>query len=375
MQDAEFFPGAGAEDADARRPVRKGRDSVREAARRYGIPARRIIDFSTTVNPFGPPASSLRAARKAVAVIGTGPAAPASELGAALAGHWGLPREHVVCGNGPEQLLHLLPRVFRPRKVLVPSPANREYVIASEIAGCEVVPLRLPEHGGFRVDPLDIVFALKDGVDMVFLSNPGDPTGRLVTRAEMLEIARYAQQKGVRMVVDESFMDYEETDSLVRDAADSETIVCLRSFSRFFGMPGLPVGYAVCGAGAAGAMRNAQEPYPLSAPAAAAATAAVLDRGFGKRMRKLAEEEREWLLSEVRLLPGVETFPSFTNFLFLRLIDRSASALADELGSRGLLISDCASYEGMGDRYVRISIRSRHENRRLLQELRSILLP
>jgi threonine-phosphate decarboxylase len=174
--------------------------------------------------------------------------------------------------------------------------------------------------------------------------------------------------------VDEAFMDFVETDSLIKEAVQSTHLICIRAFTKFFGLPGLRIGYAVSDERTIETLAAGREPWTVSVPAESAAVAALNDWGRIQKTRKLIAQERERLLSELRILPGVEPFPSPANFIFVKLASIDASTLTESLGFRGILIRDCSSFPGLGNRFVRIAVRTRKENDRLVQTLRNILI-
>lgn len=348
--------------------------NIYEASRRYGIAEKRIMDFSSNANPLGPASAAVRAGKKAMGLIGRYPDPETAGLRKAIARYFGIKADHVVCGGGASGLAHLLPRVFRPKKVLIPSPTFAEYSAAARDAGAEAVPFPLKEHSGFRVDPIEMSFALK-GVDMAVLCNPNNPTGTIITKTEMLEIARYALDQGVRLVVDESFMDFAEEESIVKEAIQTPHIICIRSFDAFFGLPGIRVGYAIANEAAAAVIREGQEPWTLNVPAEQAAIAALNDWGHIKKTRRLVQKERERLLSALRILPGVETFPGTANFILIKLTSFDGFTLIQKLGERGMFVRECMSFQGLDSQYIRIAVRTRRENIRLIKALRQLLIP
>ena len=347
--------------------------NIYEAAKRFDIDKEDIIDFSSNVNPLGPSSAAKRATKRSLAYIDRYPDPEMNGLRKAIARYYGVKPSHIVCGNGSSGLIHLIPKVFRPRKALIPMPTFTEYAAAVKNAGGQVVTFPLKEREGFRVDPLEMAFALK-GMDMAFFCNPNNPTGFLIQKAEMLEIIQHALQQGVRLVVDEAFMDFSDSDSIVKDAVQSSHIICLRSFTQFFGMPGLRIGYAVTDDTTAACLRDGQEPWAVSIPAEQAAVAALNDWGHIKKTRRLIEKERRHLLSSLRILPGVEPFPCPANFILIKLTSIDAWELAEKLGQRGLLVRDCSSFPGLGNGYVRIAVRTRRENKRLVRAIRELLI-
>lgn len=343
------------------------------AALRYGLEEKKIVDFSSSVNPLGPSSSVKRAVKKSLSVLDRYPDPETSELRKSIARYFGIKPDQILCGGGASSLMHLVPRVFRPKRVLIPVPSYSEYAAAAVNSGGVVIPLSLKPQDGFRIDPVELAFAIKTA-DMAILCNPNNPTGLVIPKSEMLEIASYARENGVTLVVDESFMDYQESDSIAKEATQSPNIICIRSFTRFFGMPGLRIGYVISSESNIAALREGSEPWTVSAPAERAACAALNDWGHIKKTRKLIEKEREWLLSTLRLLPGVEPFQPAANFIFLKCASIDSSSLADQLGYRGMLVRDCSSFFGPGSSYIRISVRTRCENRRLVRALRRILI-
>lgn len=347
--------------------------NIYEAAERFEIDEEDIIDFSSNVNPLGPPSSAKRAVKRSIRFLERYPDPEMNGLRKAIARYFGIKPGQVICGSGSSGLIRLIPRVFKPKKVLIPVPTFMEYAAAAEDAGGKVVTFPLKEHEGFRVDPLEMAFALK-GMDMAFLCNPNNPTGLLIPKAEMLEIMQYALQNGVRLVVDEAFMDFSGSDSIVKEAVQSSRLICLRAFTKFFGMPGLRIGYAVTDETTAADLRDGQEPWAVSIPAEQAAIAALNEWGYIKKTRRLIQKERERLLSAIRILPGVEPFPCSANFILLKLTSIDAWHLTEKLGQRGLLVRDCSSFPGLSNRYVRIAVRRRRENKRLVEALRELLI-
>lgn len=357
---------------NARQTARVHGGNLHEAIKRYGLEGRKILDFSSNVNPLGPSRAARRAAKKAFALIDRYPDPEMTDLRKAISRYFGVKPGQVICGNGSNELIHLIPRVFRPKKALVPMPTFTEYAAAVEEAGGEVVPLWLSEREGFRIDPLEMAFALK-GMDMAFLCNPNNPTGLLMTAAETAELMRHALQYRVRMVVDEAFMDFSESESIVKQAVEASQLICLRSFAKFFGMPGLRIGYAVSDEATIAALRAGQEPWTVNIPAEHGAIAALNDWRHIKKTRRVIEKERDRLLSALRLLPGVEPFPCAANFIFMKIGTFDAPLLVEKLGLRGLLVRDCSSFPGLDNSFVRIAVRTRRENGRLVSALRELL--
>jgi threonine-phosphate decarboxylase len=360
--------------ADTRKAPRVHGGNIYEVARQLGIDAGKLIDFSANVNPLGPSSRAKRAAKRSLSHIDQYPDPESTDLRRAIGRYFGIKPGQVVCGGGSNGLIHLIPRVFRPKTTLILAPTFAEYAAAASDAGSEVRTLLLKERDGFRVDPVEMAFAFQ-GVDLAFLCNPNNPTGQLIPKIEMLEIARYAAQHGVRLVVDEAFMDFVDAESIVKEAVRASGLICLRAFTKFFGLPGLRIGYAVSDEATISALRDGQEPWTVSIPAEQAAIAALDDWGHIKKTLRLIEKERGRMQAALRLLPGVETFPAAANFILIKCVSLDTHALRAKLAGRGMLVRDCSSFPGLDERYIRIAVRTRRENNRLIKALRELMLP
>lgn len=356
---------------------RTGRDhggNIYKAAKQYGLDVKKIIDFSSNVNPLGPSSMARRAAQRSLSNIGHYPDPEMVDLRRAIARYHGIKPEHVICGNGSSGLIRLIPRVFRPRNVLILIPTYSEYASAAQDAGCEVTQFPLKERDGFRVDPVEMSFALK-GVDIAFICNPNNPTGQIIPKHEMSEIMSYVIQQGTTLVIDEAFMDFIESETMAKEAVQSSRIICLRAFTKFFGMPGLRIGYALSDEATIAELREFQEPWTVNIPAERAAISALDDWGYIKKTRRLIGKERDRMLSALRLLPGVETYPGSANFILFKLVSGDAHLLRQKLGYRGILVRDCSGFPGLDSRFTRVAIRTRRENNRLIKAMRELLIP
>ena len=185
----------------------------------------------------------------------------------------------------------------------------------------------------------------------------------------MLRIAHAVAGYDVRLVIDEAFIDFASSETLTPVAPESDRMVILRSLTKFFGMPGLRVGYAVSTPGTAARIELQLPTWPVTMLAATAAAEALEDEEYARRTRTEIAEERSCLRDRLAAV-GVETYESAANFLLLKLppgpID-STHLRAFLIREHGIVIRDCRSFEGMaGGRFARVAVRSRSDNERLV---------
>ncbi len=330
------------------------------------------LDFSINVDPLGTPGPVREAAAQALSCVERYPDPRCRALRSALAERFGVPVEDVLCGGGAADLIYRLALARRPRRALVVSPTFSEYALALELAGCSVARHPLSPEAGFAVEE-DILDALVPGVEMVFLCEPNNPTGRTTPRALLEAVLDRCRDCGALAVVDEcfnEFLDDPAAHSLTGEVSRRPELLILRAFTKSFGLAGLRLGYALCGDPALlEAMERSGPPWNVSAPAQAAGLASLRVEGHLEAVRRLLRTERPRLASGLRDL-GCGVIPGEANFLLFR---HGAPGLLPGLEERGILLRDCGDDPGLGPGWYRTAVRTMMENDRLLRALREVL--
>jgi len=332
-----------------------------------GVPVSEILDFSANINPCGLPlAARERLIRDAAdsRLLSFYPDPSARALRNAIGRYIDCPPESIVIGPGAESLLAPIFRHLNCKRALIPVPAFSEYRRVCAQENVEFVPFPLQRNHGFRISVPHFLESIGD-CDLILVNNPHNPTGALLT-ASILEA-------GVSVIVDEAFIDYAEEASVVREAAGRRGLIVVRSLTKFFSCPALRVGYAVAHPDTVQSVRELLPTWPVTQLAMDALGEAVLDREFVRVSLEENETERESLGARLSEL-GLEVFPSVANYLFIELAAKmpSSSELRTRLmAGHRILIRNCDSYEGLeSGRYFRVAVRSRQDNKRLVEALR-----
>lgn len=344
--------------------------NVFAVARSLGIPPEEILDFSASINPLGPPAGVRVAVTAAFDRLVHYPDSDCTELTAALARRHGCEPASVCVGNGSTELIFLLPRLIAGGRALLIAPTFSEYAAALSQAGWGYDRFVLSPEDGFSL-PLDALnAALAKGYSLLFLCNPGNPTGRLYRREEVAEILALCREAGTLLVLDEAFMDFCEEESAKDLVVASGAGVVLRSMTKFYAFPGLRLGYALAAVSLAERLTSLRLPWGVNTLAQAAGIAALADSGHRARTIACVAAERAFLAAGQAELPGVRLYPGAVNYLLGRLEDGMTAALLQErlLTSR-ILIRNCANFPGLDEHFFRVAVRSRVENKLLLAAL------
>ena len=354
---------------------------IEAVSREYGIPVRELIDFSASINPFGPPQRVMDRLQRESAdasLLARYPEPGYSQLRAALATRFSVPPECLVIANGSAALFGAIVRALDARSCLVPVPAFSEQQRALEAAGCRIERFVLGAAGGFRLDAgalCEAIQALQPA--MCLLTNPHNPSGALTSAVEMARVVRAAADCDVQLVIDEAFMDYAPTETLTGDVTRAApNLVVVRSLTKFYGMPALRVGYCVAAPHMASRIVAQLPEWPVTTLAANAAAEALRDDEYARRTLLTVTDDRQHLREQLAD-SGVATTQSAANFLLMRLPEHgpdSTRLRAQLIRRAGVIVRDCRSFDGMADgRFVRVAVRSRLENERLVEAIRSAL--
>jgi threonine-phosphate decarboxylase len=344
-----------------------------EAARTLGKHSDDFLDFSQNVNPLGPPDAALVAGEEALrGEVGRYPGLHYPELRAALANYLEIPPEMVLPTNGGAEALFMAARAAAEgpvgSKAVILEPTFSEYAAAARAAGLEVVRVvaRSPKTS-FCLDLAVLDETLKGlhDVSVVFLCNPNNPTGDAVPREEVLRAAKRVQETGAVLVVDEAFANFTPEASVVSEADDA--LFVARSFTKFFAMPGLRLGCLV--ARDPERIRVFQPSWSVNAVAAAAGIAAAREPNFAKATLAEVTLSRRGLLGALEGLARITAYPGAANFLLVQ----GPEGLSKRLAERGVLVRGCEPFLGLGSGFIRVAVRRKEENERLVEALHDVL--
>ncbi len=281
--------------------------------------------------------------------------------------HFGVRPDELLLTNGTDEALNLVVNTFveAGERVLLVEPTYAMYRFYSELAGAQVVAARYDAEMCF---PWNKVMAeLRRGPRVFFLPNPNSPTGQLLSLAELRRILKAAPQTIV--VIDEAYFEFCGVTAIPWIRRQKNLIVT-RTFSKTCGLAGLRLGCLFVHRELAAQMHKAQSPYPVNVAALAAAEAAVRDRSFIARTVREVIRGRKELEKGLGQL-GIRYFPSAGNFVLAYFGERAKPVVA-ALERKGILVRDRSSDFG-GEGYVRITLGTVPQTRRLLRELKAIL--
>ena len=354
--------------------------NIYEAARELECRPTEVVDFSASINPLGPSPHVWKAIASSTHLLSHYPDPDCWDLRRALATFWRIDPGHLVIGNGSTELIDALPRALGIHRLLVVQPTFSEYAAAMTRAGGQVLSLYANRNDHYSI-PMDRLHrAIEAGrsagrsFDAVVLCHPNSPTGQACTGEEMVRLAKVAERQGRWLIIDESFADYCPDRSIVRRARLWPHVLVLRSMTKFYGLPGLRVGYAVSARTTIRRLQQQLPPWSVSVMGQVAAVAALDDVVHAQKSLTFMAKERERFHARLSMLPGCTVMPTCANYFLLELPPRrKAKTITQRLREHGLLVRDCSFVPGMNTRSIRLAVRTVQENDRLLRTLSRLL--
>ena len=337
------------------------------------------LDFSVNLNPEPAPEEIKTAALRGLELMHNYPDPLQEELRASIGDMTGASAEDIVCGCGASELMMATVHAVQPKKALIAAPCYAGYGYALRASEAEVTGYALREEKDFALDE-GFADCIAEDTDIVFIANPNNPNGRLIEPEVMAGIRRKCDETGAVLVIDECFLQLTERYAEKPDASDGA--VHLRAFTKTFAIPGIRIGYMVCGDRELTAeVRKHLPEWNISAIAeriGIAAAKVISGTVYLEKSNAAIARERSYLEKGLREL-GIKVYPSDTNYLLLRqegLHDRvpgSETGLYDRLLEKGILVRRCANYHGLDESYFRIAVRRHEDNEKLLAALEEIL--
>lgn len=340
---------------------------IEEVMREYGLS--RCIKLASNENPLGPSPKALEAMRQHLSEVGRYPDSSGYYLKRKLSQVHGFPASQIVLGNGSVEIIELIARTFLgpDDEGMVSRQAFIMYWIAIQSVNgrAAVVPPREFTH-----DLAAMAAAITDRTKLIFIANPNNPTGTMVSRSEL--DAFFARvPPDVIVVLDEAYSEYiKEPDypDGLEHLRRGRNVIVLRTFSKVYGLAGIRVGYGFGPEAVVAAMERVRTPFNTSHLSQHAAISALDDHEHVERTYRANIRERAYLGEGLREL-GLSFVPSVANFL---LVDfgRPCDEVFETLMRRGIIVRPMKGY-GFPTR-VRLTVGTHPENEELLGVVRGL---
>ena len=330
-----------------------GVDPMEVIAERAGIPADQVIRLNGNENPYGP-SPKVNEALGSFQFYNHYTDPEQRKLRSVLSKYLGAPEERIVAGNGSDELIDLLLRMFLGpgENIIIPSPTFGMYSFTADICGGEAVSV--PSDENFEIDVEAMVVAMTDKTKAVFLASPNNPSGNIASSSQI----RALLETGRLIVVDETYYEF-CGQSVMPLMEEYPNLVILRTFSKWAGLAGLRIGLGVMQEEIAQTMISMKPPYNVNTAAEVALTASLEDTSVLLDRVKAIVAERERMMGLLQKIPGIKAWPSQANFILFSLPEGQGERIFEGLCNRGIFLR--YFYTPQLNDFIRSSVGFPHE--------------
>lgn len=344
----------------------------------YGIKKEKIVPFGGNVNPLGISPLLHKSMLGHIDSITEYPDRDYKELRSTLSLYCHVPAEHIIVGNGATEMISLTMQLLCPKHALLLSPTYSEYTREITLAGGSVEEYTLKEEDNFQLNMEDLKKKLTDDIDLFAFCNPNNPTSSALHLDEISEILSHCREHHIFVLIDETYVEFApdlKEISAVSLIDQFDDFMVLRGTSKFFAAPGLRLGYGICGSlDFLERLNNIKNPWTINTLAALAGEAMFMDNDYITKTKEYIQNERTRCLDTLSQCSSLKTYPSYANFLLIKLLDGTTSfEMFERCIRHGLMIRDCSSFQGLDGEYIRFCIRKKEENDLLMKILTDTL--
>lgn len=346
--------------------------NIEQVAQLYNINPKDIIDFSSNINP-----NMMHGLEKYIIEgLKNSTSYPDIEyklLRKNISDYINIDPEYIIPGNGATEIIYLLMKSIG-KNLAILNPTFSEYRRSAKVSGVKIIDLNLDDKNQFLID-IESIEENIERFDSLFICNPNNPTGKVQDLSKLLDLMK---QYGKFLIVDETFMEFvdkEQEYTLIKYIQKYDNIFIIKAATKFFGMPGLRLGYGVTSNKKL--IKNIykyKEPWTINSFAENLSNYIFMDKKYIVDSKNYYINERKYMLQELRNINNIKVYDTDTNFILIKLINKRANEIKVELLRKGnILIRDASNFIGLDDRYIRIAIKSHRDNEIIIAHLKDIL--
>ena len=345
-----------------------------EIAEEFNLNKDEIIKLGSNENPWGPSPKAMQAIRDEIKSINRYPESQLKELVGEIADYSGVDDNQVIIGgDGADEIIDVLAKTFIDEgdEFIVPLPSYMYYEYLLQQYGAN------PVYAKWDLDKneldVDSIFdAITDKTKMIFLCTPNNPTGTLIKKDVLKDLA--SKNPEILIVIDEAYFEYSEVTN--KDLINEfDNIFIIRTMSKVLGLAGMRIGYGLACPEIIEYMHRIKPVFSLTRLSFVAALNTLQDKEYIEDSIKKGIESRQYLYDELSKIDSLNVFPSKSNFMLIGVKDTgyTASELALELMKKGIIVRDCTSFKGLDEYWIRISICTLEEDKKFIEIIKEVL--
>ncbi len=294
-----------------------------------------------------------------------------SDLISSLKKYTGLPKSNLIVGNGAIELIYNFCSAFLSKKrILIPAPTFGEYEVAAKLADCKIIFFKTMN----LTEDLDFFISKIPADGCIFICNPNNPTGTILSKKQLTKILLVAKHKSCFVFVDECFIELvpQSDQSILNLVKKYENLFVLRSLTKSFGLAGIRIGYAAASEQIIDILQKIKIPWSVNALAQEAGVIAIKNRSHLTKSKSIIKKESNFLKNKIDDIQGFECHNTSTNFILIKT-KQDSTKLQKKLLKHKILIRDCENFRGLNNHYIRIAVKSHKDNLKLIQALEKVV--
>jgi len=339
---------------------------IDDVARELGLEPENIVKLASNENPLGPSPKAIQVMQSLAGEVHVYPDGGGWKLRNAIAEKFSLSMDNIILGNGSNEIIEFLGHSFlKPGdEVIVANHAFVVYKLMATLFGAKTIEVNDP---GFVHDLEAMADAINERTKQIFIANPNNPTGTLVTQ-EAIDRFMERVPENVIVIFDEAYYEFLDTPpDTLKFIKEGRNVVVMRTFSKIQGLAGLRIGYGITTPSLSSILQKTRQPFNANLIAQEAALAALDDDEHQNKTKKITDEGRSLFQSEFEKM-GIEYVPSYANFVLLKVGD--GDEVFQKMLSKGVIVRAMRGYKL--PEWIRVSIGTMEENLKFLELLRLI---
>jgi threonine-phosphate decarboxylase len=324
-----------------------------------------LIDFSSNINPLGPPQGLDKALIDSFKTLIAYPDIKYRKLKSSVSNYLECEKENVLVGNGAVEIINNF--IISAKRIVVLLPSFSEYKKRAIVMEKQVKEMTYEDDFSIDIDKLGE--ALNPG-DLLILGNPNNPNGLRVPKDELLSIYLLIREKKAFLLLDEAFFEFcpDDYDSIeLFKRYGYEDVGIIRAATKFFALPGIRLGYGCTSKQKVMEIEKIELPWSVNSLADAAGKFIFNDIDYINESKAYIEKERNFLLNELSKIKGIEPYKTHTNFILIKLLDWDEEYVFNFFLTKGILIRKCSSFKELKENHIRVAVKDRENNLKLLE--------
>ncbi len=335
------------------------------------LPYSGILDFSSNLTPLGIPDQVKRTIKNKIEKIENYPDINSSELLLSLRKYTKLSELNLIVGNGAIEIIYDFCNAFLSKNtpVLIPIPTFGEYEAASKLHTSKISFFKTMD----LTKNLNLFISKIPKNGCIFICNPNNPTGKLISKKNLLQIVRRAKKQNCIIFVDECFIELvpQSNESIISNVTKFDNLVVLRSLTKSFGLAGIRIGYAASSKYFISILKKIKIPWSVNSMAQLAGIYALKNKSHITKSNNIIKKEYDFLKNKITMIDGFECLDSSTNFILIKT-KQDSTKLQKKLLEKQVFIRDCKNFRGLDKHFIRVAVKSHKDNLRLVKTLEEI---